>query len=349
MHASRRAAAFTKQLLAFSRKQVLQPRSLNLSSVLHRTQKMLLQLIGEKFEIKLHCPDELPSVMADEGNMEQILINLVVNARDAMPEGGLIEITTESVTLDSTAAKLITEARAGQFVCLSVKDNGCGMDTQLLTRIFDPFFTTKEIGKGTGLGLSTIHGIVKQHEGWINVTSRVGCGTTYKIYFPTCNSPAQPPAPPFVEQSSELESGKGETILVVEDEDSVREMACMALQQRGYHVIQAANGPHAIEVWDQCTTPIKLLLADMVMPFGMTGGELAKILLAKNPQLKVVYTSGYNTQFLRRDSLLAQGVNFIPKPYDVQTVSKAVRLCLDGGKLPQYRVRAPKPELATVE
>jgi CheY-like chemotaxis protein len=309
---------------------------------------MLLQLIGEKFEVKLHCLEELPTVMADEGSIEQILINLVINARDAMPKGGLIEIATESVTLDVNAAKLISEARAGQFVCLSVKDNGCGMDTQLLTKIFDPFFTTKEVGKGTGLGLSTIHGIVKQHEGWINVTSRVGCGTTFKIYFPTCDSPAQLPTVSVAEKGSELESGKGETILVVEDEDSVREMACTTLQRRGYHVIQAANGPHAIEVWDQCTTPIKLLLTDMVMPFGMTGGELAKILLTKNPQLEIVYTSGYNTQFLRRDSLLAQGVNFIPKPYDVQTLSKAVRLCLDGGKLPQYRARAPKPELAPI-
>jgi two-component system cell cycle sensor histidine kinase/response regulator CckA len=348
MHASRRAAAFTKQLLAFSRKQVLQPRSLNLSAVLKHTQKMLFQLIGERFEIQFHCPDELPSVMADEGSMEQVLINLIINARDAMPEGGLIEITTETVNLDDEAAALTPESRPGQFVCLSVKDHGCGMDTQLLTKIFDPFFTTKEVGKGTGLGLSTIHGIVKQHEGWINVASKVGSGTTFKIYFPVCHSPAQPTVVAGAEKDSVLESGRGETILVVEDEDTVREMACMALQKRGYQVIQAANGPQAIEVWNQCATPVRLLLTDMVMPFGMTGGELAKILVTKNPRLQVIYTSGYNTEFLQRDSLLAQGINFIPKPYDVRTLSKAVRHCLDGGTLPKYETRQPKLELATV-
>src|ERR1022692_3699888 len=199
---------------------------------------MLFQLIGERFEIQFHCPDELPSVMADEGSMEQVLINLIINARDAMPEGGLIEITTETVNLDDGAAALTPESRPGQFVCLSVKDHGCGMDTQLLTKIFDPFFTTKEVGKGTGLGLSTIHGIVKQHEGWIDVSSEIGQGSLFRIFLPVSNASATAPAS-VNGDSTVIEPGRGETILVVEDEGAVRELACAALQKRGYEVLKA--------------------------------------------------------------------------------------------------------------
>jgi two-component system, cell cycle sensor histidine kinase and response regulator CckA len=345
MQASQRAATFTRQLLAFSRKQVLQPRVLNLCELVSRTKKMLGRLIGEKFEVQVHCELDCISVRADEGGLEQVLMNLVLNARDAMPNGGTVAISTELVTLDETAVIKNAEARAGEFACLHVADQGSGMTTQIMSRIFDPFFTTKDVGKGTGLGLSTIHGIVKQHEGWVEVASEVGKGSTFTIFLPACQSapahvaPAEKPAAPA--------EGKGEVILVVEDEVAVRELACMALRKRGYQVLQAANGPAAIEVWKKSPGIVDLLLTDMVMPNGMSGGELAKDLAKRNPKLKIIYTSGYSPEILKQDSLLTQGINFLPKPYDLPALLKAVRLCLDGGKLPQYEVRSGKTQTIT--
>ena len=331
MQASKRAATFTRQLLAFSRKQVLQPRLLNLSALLERTKKMLGRLIGEKFEIRLDCPVEIPSVLADEGGMEQILINLALNARDAMPQGGAIEISTEVVTFDDAAAAVNAEARAGRFVCLCVADQGCGMNQQTIVRIFDPFFTTKDIGKGTGLGLSTIHGIVKQHEGWIDVASEIGQGSTFRVFLPACATNATSPHPAGAE-ASPAEPGKGETILVVEDETAVRELACASLEKRGYEVLRAADGPQAVDVWERNADRINLLLTDMVMPSGMNGSELSNVLTKRNPRLKVIYTSGYSAEVLKKDSLVMQGVNFLPKPYDPQTLLRAVRNCLDNCK-----------------
>jgi len=346
MQASKRAAAFTRQLLAFSRKQVLQPHLINLSTVVQRTKKMLGRLIGEKYEIQLHCPNEMPAVLADEGGMEQILINLALNARDAMPDGGIIEVRTEVATLDEAAPAANPEARPGRFVCLSVTDHGCGMNHQVLARIFDPFFTTKDVGKGTGLGLSTIHGIVKQHEGWIDVTSSVGHGSTFTIFLPACNAAATA-TPAAKVENSPAEPARGETVLVVEDEIAVRELACACLQKLGYQVLKAANGPQAVEVWERHSARISLLLTDMVMPSGMNGSELADILQSRNAELKVIYTSGYSPETLRKDSLLTQGINFLPKPYDPQTLQKAVRTCLDGGNLSQGKLRAAQPKSAT--
>ncbi len=344
MQASQRAASFTKQLLAFSRKQVLQPRPLNLSAVVQNTRKMLSRLIGEKFEIRLRCPEDLPSVMADEGGVEQILINLALNARDAMPDGGVIDIATEACVLDEAAAAANAEARPGRFVCLVITDEGCGMDTQILARIFDPFFTTKDVGKGTGLGLSTIHGIVKQHDGWVTVTSAVGRGSIFKIYLPAVDATPVPPAAHKPGGPATSDPAQGETILVVEDEMAVRELACAALQKRGYEVVKAANGPEAVEVWERCGRPVHLLLTDMVMPSGMSGSELAKILQSRNPNLKILYTSGYSPEIFRKDSVLVNGLNFLPKPYDFQSLLKAVRACLDDGKdSPPQNRRDPDP------
>jgi nitrogen-specific signal transduction histidine kinase/FixJ family two-component response regulator len=347
MQASKRAATFTRQLLAFSRKQVLQPRLLNLSVLLERTKKMLSRLIGEKFEIRVNCPPEIPSVLADEGGMDQILINLALNARDAMPKGGAIEISTEVVELDKSAASANTEARPGRFVCLRVSDQGCGMNPQIIGRIFDPFFTTKDIGKGTGLGLSTIHGIVKQHEGWIDVTSEIGKGSTFRVFFPACSTTATSQQPVSADVSP-AEPGKGETILVVEDETAVRELACASLQKRGYQVLKAADGPQAVEIWERNAERINLLLTDMVMPSGMNGSELSNILQLRNPQLKVIYTSGYSPEVLKKDSQVIQGVNFLPKPYDPQTLLRAVRTCLDGSKPAQGEVSESRPGSASL-
>jgi len=338
MQASQRAATFTRQLLAFSRKQVLQPRVLNLSELVTRTKKMLSRLMGEKFEVEVHCQSEIVSLRADEGGLEQILMNLVLNARDAMPDGGTVEIGSSIVTMTEADVLRNPDARPGRFACMRVKDHGHGMSAQIMSRIFDPFFTTKDVGKGTGLGLSTIHGIVKQHEGWVEVTSEVGKGSTFEVFIPACdNSPAS--AKPTDKTALPAE-GKGEVILVVEDEIAVRELACMALRKRGYQVLHASNGPAAIDIWMKNPNPVDLVLTDMVMPNGMSGGELAKELIKRNPKLKIIYTSGYSPEILKQDSLLSQGINFLPKPYDLPALLKAVRLCLDGGRLPQYEVRA---------
>ena len=346
MQASQRAATFTRQLLAFSRKQVLQPRAINFCDLLQRMKKMLGRLIGEKYDVQVTCESDFLSVRADEGGLEQVLMNLVLNARDAMPQGGILEINADTVVLDEKAISENTEARAGRFICLRVTDHGSGMTPQVLSRIFDPFFTTKDVGKGTGLGLSTIHGIVKQHEGWVEVKSEVGKGSTFTVFLPACSAaPAQPTQPSEAEAAPE--SGNGETILVVEDEGAVRELASMALKKRGYHVLSAANGPEAMEHWKINMAQIDLLLTDMVMPNGMSGGELAKRLVEQNPRLKIIYTSGYSPEILKQDSLLTQGINFLPKPYDLTSLLKAVRLCLDGGKLPQYEVRSGQTQTTT--
>jgi two-component system, cell cycle sensor histidine kinase and response regulator CckA len=343
MQASQRAATFTRQLLAFSRKQVLQARPLNLSVVVLRMKKMLSQLIGEKYQIQWDCPPGLPAILADEGGMEQTLLNLVLNARDALPGGGVIQISTGLSVQDEAAAKSSPGARAGRFAWLTVSDRGCGMSPEVLARIFDPFFTTKDIGKGTGLGLPTIQGIVKQHDGWIDVTSQAGSGSTFKIFLPVCNQAAELPTTNGVEIDSASELGKGETVLVVEDESAVRTLACMALRRRGYQVFDAADGDTALDVWNRSSSQVDLLLTDMVMPGAMSGGALAKTLLSSKPQLKVIYTSGYSPEIMNEDSLLAQEVNFLPKPYGLPTLLKAVRLCLDGGKLARCEVRAPQP------
>jgi PAS domain S-box-containing protein len=322
MQASQRAATFTRQLLAFTRKQVLQARPLDLSVVVLRMKKMLSQLIGEKYEIQLDCPPGVPAILADEGGMEQTLINLVLNARDAMPAGGVIRFETGLSVLDETAANSNPNARAGRFVWLAVSDHGCGMNSELLARIFDPFFTTKDVGKGTGLGLSTIQGIVKQHEGWVEVASQVGRGSTFKVLLPVCDrAAAAPPTANGVERDSPPEPGKGETVLVVEDESAVRTLACVALKKRGYQVLDAADGHRALDVWKRSASQVDLLLTDMVMPGGMSGGALGKTLQSRKPQLKVIYTSGYSPEIMREDSLLAQDVNFLPKPYELPALS----------------------------
>ena len=330
MQACQRAANLTRQLLSFSRKQVLQPKPLNLSDVVPRMKKMLGRLIGVRYQIEMSCAAELPPIFADEGGMEQILINLVVNARDAMTNGGVIQIETSFATFAAAAVDARPDARVGKFVCLTVSDHGCGMSPDVLAHIFEPFFTTKGVGKGTGLGLSTVHGIAKQHDGWIDATSHIGQGTVFRVYLPVSDAAPAPPVANKVNHPSALQSGKGETVLVVEDEHAVRELACAALQQRGYEVIHAADGPEAVKIWEQQNTQVHLLLTDMIMPGGMSGGELAKTLQSRNPELKVLYTSGYSPEFAGKDLRLASEINFLPKPYDLNSLLTAVRHCLDG-------------------
>jgi len=323
--AAERAANLTRQLLMFSRKQILQPRLLNLNDVISNLSKMVRALIGEHVVLKRNAMDELPPVYADPGMMEQILVNLSVNARDAMPRGGTLAISTYFVEIDEGYVQRHSEARAGNFVCLSIGDTGHGMDAATMTRIFEPFFTTKEIGKGTGLGLATVYGIVKQHQGWVEVESQVGQGTSFKVFLPV---PTKADAREVMQQPK-VAPGGTETILVVEDEPALRELVQEILQKKGYRVLDAATGVEALKLWEQHKEDIDLLLTDMMMPDGVGGRELAERVLEERADLKVIYSSGYSLDSVGNGTQLGDGRNFLQKPYDPETLAQMVRDCLN--------------------
>ena len=259
-------------------------------------------------------------ILADSGMVDQVLMNLAVNARDAMPDGGWLIITTSAVNLDEPAAAQLPAARPGAFVCLSISDNGCGIAPEILPRIFEPFFTTKGVGKGTGLGLATVFGIVQQHRGWINIHSEVGQGTTFCVYFPR---EARPTAE-ISAQPKPVPARGTATILLVEDDDTLRASVRKALERLGYRVIEADSGLDALEMWRQNRDAISLLITDMVMPGGLNGKELARRLVLDNPQLKVLYTSGYNTDLAQKNFRLEADLNFLAKPFDFDRLAQTV-------------------------
>jgi signal transduction histidine kinase/ActR/RegA family two-component response regulator/HAMP domain-containing protein len=326
-YAAERAASLTRQLLVFSRKNVMQVQQLDLREVVGNMSKLLERLLGETIALQFQPPVRIPLIRADNCMIEQVLMNLAVNARDAMPKGGTLTIHIDLVDVDEAYAQAHPEARAGSSVCLRVIDVGCGMDAATLGRIFEPFFTTKEVGKGTGLGLATVYGIVKRHGGWIEVASEVGLGTSFAIFFPACTEPVQAKGPDKA-LAPETPRGK-ETLLVVEDEPVLREMAHVILEDCGYKILEAASGRKAIEMWNRHSGAIDLLLTDMVMPEGISGMDLAQRLQASNPKLKIVFASGYSMDDLD-SSFLRQGhATFLQKPYTHATLAKAVRDCLD--------------------
>ncbi len=323
--AASRAATLIRQLLLFSRKQVVELRPLDVNQTVGNTINMLERLVGEHVEIKFTQQTPLASIYADTGMIEQIAINLAVNARDAMPDGGLLTISTSSKNISRPATQMDTEARNGEYVCLNFTDSGVGMEPSVLSRIFEPFFTTKPAGKGTGLGLSTVFRIVKQHKGWLEVESKLGVGTSFQLYFA-----ATPQAVDKTSAILDLSSTKGnETVLVAEDEDSVRETLVEALRFQGYKVFTASSGQAALEVWEQKHECIDLLITDMVMPGGIMGGELARRLQNLKPKLKVIYTSGYSQGIAARDMIKLEGSNFLPKPYSIGKLTQCIRQCLD--------------------
>jgi CheY-like chemotaxis protein len=289
--------------------------------------KMLKRLLGETITLEFKPPPELPLVQADAGMIEQVIMNLAVNARDAMPQGGALTISTHAVELDGVYALSHPEAQVGAFVCLGVSDTGCGMDPATMDRIFEPFFTTKEAGKGTGLGLATVYGIVKQHEGWIEVSSEVGRGSTFNVFLPASSEVVKAPAPESAPAAPVR--GGAETILVVEDEPVIRNMAHLILQDCGYRVLEAGTGAEAMQMWERNPGAIDLLLTDVVMPGGMSGRELAVTLINSHPRLKVIFTSGYNLEETNTDFLRRGGAMFLQKPYTRAHLAKAVRECLD--------------------
>jgi len=324
--AAERASQLINRLLMFSRKQVMQQRQVNLNDIIEHISPMLHGLVGEHVAFEFQAALDLPALCADVGMMEQVVVNLVINARDAMRQGGRLVLTTSQRALEPVATVLNPEARPGQFVCLTVADTGCGMNAVTLSHMFEPFFTTKDPGQGTGLGLATVYGIIKQHQGWVVVESQPEQGTTFTIFLP--GAPESAAAPPG--QIPSAMSAGDETILVVEDEPALRELVVNILELCGYHTFQAGNGPEALQVWQQRRHEIDLLLTDMVMPGGMSGGQLAEQLQAQDPGLKVIYTSGYSPGMAGKDIALLEEFNFLPKPYPPSRLAHLVRECLDG-------------------
>ena len=325
--AAERGSKLTSQLLAFSRRNVLQPQLLDLNEVLTNLSSLLHRTLGEDITYQFNYASELPAIHADRGLIEQVIMNLSVNARDAMPRGGQLVITTTLVEVDEKyAERRPAEARAGRFVCLTISDTGCGMDHVTLSRIFEPFFTTKEFGKGTGLGLATVYGIVKQHGGWIEVQSQVGQGTTFKVFLPPDDGASKKRS----ESSRTPDNLQGrETILVVEDEPPVRWIVKDVLGKYGYHVLEAGNGVEALALWHQHHSEISLLLTDVVMPVGLSGQELAEKFSAQKPGIKVIFISGYSLQVAGKGFSVLDGLNFLQKPFDGSKLALAVRQCLD--------------------
>jgi CheY-like chemotaxis protein len=318
--AGERASTLTRQLLAFSRKQIFQPKVLSLNHIVGEMERMLRRLIGADIELVTQLDPDLRHVKADPGQMEQVIMNLAVNARDAMPKGGKLTIGTSNDVLDSQAAGQQRPVTPGAYAVLTVADTGGGMDAETQTRIFEPFFTTKEAGKGTGLGLSTVHGIVEHSGGMIQVQSEPGHGTTFKVYFPHTEA-----APESAGLSSLTAPARGsETILLVEDEDGVRALECRVLEKRGYTVLRASNGDEALRISGRHAGEIDLLITDVVMPF-MSGSDLAERLTAIRPNIRVLFTSGYTSL----QSALMRDAEFLSKPFESHALARKVREVLD--------------------
>jgi len=321
--ATERAGNLTRQLLAFGRKQVIQFQPLNLNDVIGNFTKMLKRVIGEHVVLQCCYAEDLPSVDADIGMIEQILINLIVNARDAMPQGGSIVITTEAISIDVSRVDSHPEAQPGEFVCITVGDTGTGIYPEYLPRIFEPFFTTKEAGKGTGLGLATVYGIVKQHQGWIEVSSQLGSGTTFKIFLPAGAPGVKQKLVPQMKASPAVGHEK---ILLVEDDADVRMVARDVLEASGYQIWEASNGLEALNVWKTNASQIDLLLTDVIMPGGLNGRELSDRLRRERPGLKVILMTGYSPDLMVK---IQPQSHILTKPFSMEGLTETVRNCLD--------------------
>jgi signal transduction histidine kinase len=324
------AAGLTRQLLAFSRQQVLQPRILDLNGVVENTEKLLDRLIGEDIQLSTVLAPDLGLVNGDPGQLEQILMNLVVNSRDAMPRGGRLTIETADLNADDLFVRNHPLARPGRYAMLAVTDTGVGMDEETKVHIFEPFFTTKEQGKGTGLGLATVYGIVKQSGGFVWVYSEPGHGTSIKVYLPCAEAAAQASAAQETAADSGMPRGS-ETVLVVEDAPAVRAVMRQVLKRQGYTVLDAPDGAEALRLSAEHTGPIHMVLTDLVMPV-LGGRQLTERLTELRPDTKVLYTSGYTDDAVVRHGLLESGVAFLQKPFAPEVLARKVREVLNAPK-----------------
>jgi len=328
--AAKRAADLTRQLLAFSRQQLLAPQVLDVNALLTNLEKLLRRLIGEHIELRTALAPNVGAVQADPGQLEQVIVNLAVNARDAMPQGGQLTIETANAELDEAYAAEHFPARPGSYVLLAVTDTGTGMDAQTKSHIFEPFFTTKEKGKGTGLGLATVYGIVKQSDGYIWVYSEPGHGTSFKIYLPRV-AEAPGPARPGFELSASVRGS--ETVFVVEDDEMVRALIRRMLETRGYTVLLAPHGDEALQLLERHPGRVDLLMTDVVMP-GMSGRDLADRVAERRPGIKVLYLSGYTDDAIVRHGVLEPGIAFLQKPFSADALARKVREVLDSPRQP---------------
>lgn len=319
--AGERAAELTKQLLVFGHKQMVQPRPLRLNSLVQDSEKMFRRLVGEDIQVTTELDPDVGLIMADPGQIHQVLMNLVVNARDAMPDGGRLVIQTEAVEIGANCITSCPEATVGPAARLTIADTGKGMDEQTKQHMFEPFFTTKGVGQGTGLGLATVYAIVQQSHGWISVESDLGKGSTFQIYFTALKDAETEPAT-GISDSSPMRGS--ETVLVVEDQDDVRIFAVQALSAYGYRVLDAPNGVEALALSDRHTGPINILLTDVVMP-GMNGRELANRLQTSRPEVRVLYTSGYTGDVIAHRGVLDADVAYLPKPYKAGELAAKIR------------------------
>jgi len=324
--AAERAASLTHQLLAFSRRQVLQPQIISLNTVIAGIENMLQRLIGEDIELVINLDEALGSVRADHGQIEQVILNLAVNARDAMPHGGVLTIETKNVNIDKAYAQQHPHIQVGRYVMLAISDTGIGIEPVIEQHIFEPFFTTKEQGQGTGLGLATVHGIITQSGGYIAVSSQPGQSTTFQVYLPQIATTANPVnLKPIATQSLQ----GTETILVVEDEIMVRELARRTLVGYGYTVLAARHGMEALQICEQYQEPLHLLLTDLVMPGGLSGHQVAEHIVAKYPDIRILYISGYSNDALVTRGALELDAAFLQKPFTPQALAQKVREVLD--------------------
>jgi PAS domain S-box-containing protein len=322
------AASLTGQLLAFSRRRIIVPRVLNPNDLIENLRKMLGRIVGEDIALQTNLAEELGAVKVDPGQFDQVVVNLAVNARDAMPEGGRLTIETANCDLDEAYCRQHADVSPGRYVMIAVSDTGQGMDAEVRRRLFEPFFTTKPVGRGTGLGLAMIFGAVKQSGGTIDVHSEVGQGTTFKIYLPRIEAPAEKLA--VVPLSLDLPGGS-ETVLLVEDEASVRGLISSVLKRLGYKVLVAANGGEAFMLTEKYTGGIDLMMTDVVMP-GMNGRELAERLRQFKPEMEVLFTSGYTESVIVHNAVVDERLNFIGKPYSMQGIARKIREVIEARK-----------------
>lgn len=332
--AGERAMGLTRQLLAFSRRQVVRPQIVDCNRLLLDMEKMLSRLIREDIQLKIVTKQDVPAVRADVGQLEQVVVNLVVNARDAMPEGGRLTVESSSVELDEHYVAMHPGARTGPHVLITVSDTGRGMDSRTLNRIFEPFFTTKAAGQGTGLGLATVYGIVKQFGGHVDAYSEPGMGSTFKVYLPASEEAAM--AAPLSREPREAAVGGSETILVCEDNEAIRKMMGRVLEEKGYRALICASPLVALDTAEAYDGAIQLLITDVVMG-EMSGPELAEHLQASRPKLKILFVSGYPSEVVAQHGLLNDGTDFLPKPFSADALMQRVRQVLDASCAPVER------------